>query len=36
LKYIFDGEQKQGRGRPRKYVGKIDLKNIDLTKLKNQ
>lgn len=33
LKYIFEGEQKQGRGRPRKYVGKIDLKNIDLTKL---
>jgi hypothetical protein len=34
LKYIFQGEQKKGKGRPRKYYGKIDFKNLDLSKLK--
>lgn len=34
LKYIFEGEQKKGRGRPRKHEGKIDFKNLDLSKLK--
>lgn len=33
LKYIFLGEQKKTRGRPQKYEGKIDFKNIDLSKL---
>ena len=29
LKYLFTGKQTGGRGRPRKYSGKIDTKNID-------
>jgi hypothetical protein len=33
LKYIFEGEQKKGRGRPRKNEGKIDFKNLNLSKL---
>lgn len=36
LRYIFDGEQKSGRGRPRKYEAKIDFKNLDLSKLKKE
>ena len=35
LRYIFTGEQKKGRGRPRKHEGKIDFKNLDMSKLKN-
>lgn len=35
LRYLFDGKQKPGRGRPRKHEGKIDFKNLDLLKLKN-
>ena len=34
LRYVFQGKQKSGRGRPRKHEGKIDLKNLDLSKLK--
>lgn len=34
LKYIFKGEQKIGRGRPRKHGGKIDFKNIDFSEFK--
>ncbi len=33
LKYIYLGKQRTGRGRPRKYEGKIDFKNLDLTKV---
>lgn len=29
LRYIYKGEPKKGKGRPKKYDGKIDLKNID-------
>ena len=29
LYYLYTGQCKKGRGRPRKYTGKIDLKNID-------
>jgi len=29
LQYIFAGEQKKGKGRKRKYDGKIDFKNLD-------
>lgn len=29
LKYIYTGEQSKGRGAPKKYDGKVDLKNID-------
>jgi len=29
LCYLFKGQQSAGRGRPRKYAGKIDVKNID-------
>jgi hypothetical protein len=34
LRYIFTGEQKKGRGRPKIHDGKIDFKNLDLSKLK--
>jgi len=34
LRYNFDGEQKSGKGRPRKYEGKIDFKNLNLSKVK--
>lgn len=34
LKYHYKGEQKAGRGRPRKYAGKIDVKNIDKRRFK--
>lgn len=30
LKYLFKGKQKTGKGRPRKYTGKIDYQNLDL------
>jgi hypothetical protein len=30
LQYLFTGKQKKGRGRPRKYTGKIDYNNLDL------
>ena len=33
--YLFEGKQKTGKGRPRKHSGKIDFKNLDLSKLKN-
>jgi len=29
LKYLYDGVQKEGRGRPRKFSGKVDLDNLD-------
>jgi len=29
LKYLYQGEQKKGRGRPRKFTTKIDYKSID-------
>jgi len=29
LRYLFEGEQKQGRGRPRTYAEKIDFNNIE-------
>lgn len=34
LKYLFKGKQKQGRGRPKEYDGKIDTKNIDKRRIK--
>jgi hypothetical protein len=34
LKHIFKGEQKKGRRRPRKHKGKIDFKNLNLSKLR--
>ena len=34
LKYIFKGRQKKGKGRPKKYAGKVDTKNIDKRRLK--
>jgi len=34
LKYLYKGEQTKGRGRPRKYDGKIDTKNIDKRRIK--
>lgn len=32
LKYLYRGEQKQGRGRPRKYDGKVKVKELDTGK----
>lgn len=29
LRYLYTGEQKPGRGRPKKYGDKVDLNNID-------
>ena len=29
LKYIYNGPKKEGRGRPKKYSGKVDLRKID-------
>ena len=29
LQYIFVGEQEKGKGRPQKYAGKINFKNLD-------
>jgi len=29
LKYLYEGKKRPGRGRPKKYDGKVDLKNID-------
>jgi hypothetical protein len=34
LKYIYHGPIKSGRGRPRKYAGKVDVKNIDKRRFK--
>lgn len=34
LNYLFKGKQKRGKGRPRKYDGKIDTKNIDKRRIK--
>ena len=31
LQYLFVGEPQKGRGRPKKYDGKIDFKNLKLT-----
>jgi hypothetical protein len=30
LKYLFHGEQKKGKGRPKRYAGKVDVKNPDM------
>lgn len=34
LNYLFKGTQKKGKGRPRKYDGKIDTKRIDKRRIK--
>lgn len=34
LNYLYNGKQKEGRGRKRKYDGKIDVKRIDKRKIK--
>jgi hypothetical protein len=34
LQYLYNAEQKGGKGRPKKYAGKIDLKNIDKRRFK--
>jgi len=30
LRYLYQGEKKSGRGRPKQYAGKVDWKNLDL------
>ncbi len=32
LRYLYHGKHPKGRGRPKKYDGKIDLKNIDTSR----
>lgn len=34
LMYLYNGSKKQGRGRPKKYDGKVNLKKIDKRRLK--
>ena len=34
LKYLYNGPQKKGRGRPKKYGDKVNLKNIDKRRFK--
>ena len=34
LMYLYKGEQKEQRGRPKKYDGKIDTKNIDKRRIR--
>ena len=34
LRYLYNGPKKDGRGRPKKYTGKVDLSQIDKTKFK--
>lgn len=34
LRYLYSGKPKAGRGRPKKYDGKIDVKNIDKRRIK--
>ena len=34
LKYLYNGPQKEGRGRPQKYDGKINVKKIDKRRFK--
>lgn len=34
LKYLYHGPRKKGKGRPKKYDGKIDLKKIDKRRFK--
>lgn len=34
LKYLYKGPQRQGRGRPKKYAGKVNTKNIDKRRFK--
>ena len=33
LKYLYNGKQKEGKGRPKKYEGKIDLKKINRNRI---
>jgi hypothetical protein len=34
LNYIYTGQSKTGRGRPKKYAGKVNVKNIDKRRLR--
>jgi len=34
LRYLYHGKQKGGKGRPKQYAGKIDVKNIDKRRIK--
>ncbi len=34
LQYLYQGPKRAGRGRPKKYDGKVDIKNIDQNKFK--
>lgn len=36
LMYLFNGEQDKSRGRPKKYSGKVDVKNIDKRRFKKE
>ena len=34
LKYLYNGPKRSGRGRPKKYDGKVDTKNVDKRRFK--
>ena len=34
LRYLYKGKKKAGQGRPKKYVGKVNIKNIDKRRAK--
>ncbi len=34
LMYLYHGQRKEGRGRPQKYEGKVDIKNIDKRRIR--
>ena len=34
LQYLYHGEQSEQRGRPKKYEGKVDIKNIDKRRIR--
>lgn len=34
LMYLYNGEQKKERGRPKQYEGKVDIKNIDKRRIR--
>jgi hypothetical protein len=34
LRYLYNGKQRGGKGRPKQYAGKMDVKNIDKRRMK--
>ena len=36
LRYLYHGPQKGGRGRPKRYIGKINVKNLDHRRIRKE